>query len=296
MEFKLMKITGLDDAIMSLKMSKRNWTYDAHIKTIDRVSRFTNQYGRVYIVSEYMRTQRGDALKYADMDELEFLESEYCDFLDDLDKLAKWGAGVENGEAYVGDGHETILRFIDLTFVTEGLHRGAQDDLDAHAARFNTRIVRSSTRLAKFEDLERSDWYRGKIRSTSEIMTRLKYDVPEEYTDEYGIDWVRTSNGYVRADLVQDKDVLRGNYPLSIPSNAIWKINLHDLRHVYMRRNIKTTASPELQEGIEQLADQVEEWLPCDLGKIVRYDWAKLPDGTYGFAHIHDIQKVANPR
>lgn len=278
MKFTLMKITGIDDALMSLKMSYRHWTEEAHIQATNDVHNYTDIYGKVISGDKAYDT------------------TGYLNLLESLDKLAKWGAGVGNGEAYVGDGHETILRFIDLTFVTEGLHRGAQDDLDAHAVRFNNRIVRSSTRLAKFSSGEKSDWYKDKILTVEEAMMIIGEEIPDVVVDDAGTAWVYTSNGYVRSDLVENKDVLRGNYPLSIPSTAIWKINFQDLRHVYMRRNAKTTAAPELQEGIEQLADQVEEWLPGDLGKLIRHDYAKVGENEYKLVHIHDIQKVYNPR
>lgn len=278
MKFMLMKITGIDDALMSLKMSKRHWTKEAHIRAINDVYSYTDVAGKIISGDNPYDT------------------TGYLNFLGSLDMLAKWGAGVGNGDAYVGDGHETILRFIDITFITEGLHRGAQDDLDAHAVRFNNRIVRSSTRLATFGSREKSDWYKDKILTVEEALKITGEELPEVITDNSGAAWVYKSNGYVRSDLVEDKDVLRGNYPLSIPSTAIWKINFQDLRHVYMRRNIKTTASPELREGIEQLADQIEEWIPCDLGKLIRHDYAKVGEDKYELVHIHDIQKVYNPR
>ena len=277
MEFKLMKVTGIDDALMSLKMSYRHWTEEEHIKAVNDVHNYTDIYGKVISGDKAYDTMG------------------YLNFLDSLDKLAKWGAGVGNGEAYAGDGHETILRFIDFTFITEGLHRGAQDDLDAHAARFNNRIVRASTRLAMFGD-EMSDWYKGKILSVEEALKITDDTLPDVISDEDGTMWVHRANGYVRIDLIKDKDVIRGTYPLSIPSTAIWKINFQDLRHVYMRRNIKTTAAPELKEGIEQLADQIEEWIPGDLGKLIRHDYAKVGENEYKLVHIHDIQKVYNPR
>lgn len=280
MKFTLMKIAGIDDALMSLKMSKRHWTKEDHDDTIATVARFTTIHGNILPNAVLWKDELEDRAR----------------LIDEMNKLAKWGAGVGNGEAYLGDGHETILRFIDITFITEGLHRGAQDDLDAHAVRFNNRIVRSSTRLATFGSGEKSDWYKDKILTVEEALKITGEELPEVITDDSGASWVYKSNGYVRSDLVENKDVLRGNYPLSIPSTAIWKINFQDLRHVYMRRNIKTTAAPELREGIEQLADQIEEWIPGDLGKLIRYDYAKVGEDKYELVHIHDIQKVYNPR
>lgn len=38
--------------------------------------------------------------------------------------------------------HHTLMKYIDIAFFTDGLHRGAQDDLDSHAIAFNNRITR----------------------------------------------------------------------------------------------------------------------------------------------------------
>ena len=58
----------------------------------------------------------------------------------------------------MGRKHITVLRYIDISIMTEGLHRAGQDDIDAHARRFDNRIIRSSTRLAEFSDGEMSDY------------------------------------------------------------------------------------------------------------------------------------------
>ena len=63
------------------------------------------------------------------------------------------------------------------------------------------------------------------------------------------------------------------------------------MRHIYMRRNEYTHANPELKEGIEMLADQIEEALPCDLGKLIRNDYCT--DGK--MHHIMKIKKVYVP-
>ena len=65
--------------------------------------------------------------------------------------------------------------------MTEGMHRGGQDDIDAHARRFDNRIIRSSTRLAEFSEGEMSDYYRGKIISTDEALNILNIDIPDSF-------------------------------------------------------------------------------------------------------------------
>lgn len=292
MKFELIEVTGLAQAITSLKMSKRNYDPNEHIKLMNEIDGCTDVHGFVK--------------KYG------YHEEQYDRLIKEMNKLAKWGAGVGQEGAWKDDGHETLLRFIDLTFMTRGLHRGAQDDLDAHAKRFDSRIVRASTRLGNFAPGERSEWYTDRIRSIEDMMIATGLgEAPAEYTDDNGVTWKYTSTGYVREDLVGskwEKDCKRGNYPLSIPGDAIWKINFFDLRHVYMRRNQYTHANPELRIGIEQLADQVEEALPGDLGKLIRYDYALIPvtltdgtvvipkDPTYDLVHVMDIKKVYVPR
>lgn len=282
MQFILTEITGLAQAIMSLTMSKRNWTLEEQNRIQKEVYELTDYRGFFLPDDQLvpvMRERKEKLLTYLD------------------DVLCKWGAGVGLG-AWLDDGHETLFRFIDVSFITNGLHRGAQDDLDAHAKRFDNRIVRSSTRLAKFQKNERSDWYKDKIRSMEDMLEETGY--PDRYQDKDGITWIYTGNGYVREDLVNSNDVRRGNYPLSIPSDAIWKINFCDLRHVYMRRNIKTHAAPELRNGIDQLADQIEQAIPCNLGKLIRYDYALTGqvDGKnqYDLVHVMDIKKFYVPR
>ena len=115
--------------------------------------------------------------------------------------------------------------------------------------------------------------------------------------------FIKTPNGYVVEGEETDGDARRENYPLCIPMQCIFNVNLYDLRHIYMRRNKYTHATPELKNAIEDLADQVEQAIPCDLGKLVRYDYALIPDENgnintnhYELVHIMDIKKVYVPR
>lgn len=279
MEFKLVEVTGLAQAITSLKLSKRNYDYGKHMDLMQKIHKHSDFTG---------------SLAGADP-----FDPDVIEIMDDLRKVAKYGAGV-GGEAWKDDGHDTLLRYIDFTFMTLGLHRAAQDDLDAHAKRFDSRIVRESTRLATFGPGEKSEWYANRIRTVEDMMKTCEMELPRHYTDDEGITWVYTSNGYVRSDLVGDKDIMRGNYPECIPSNALWKVNMYDLRHIYMRRNGMTHAAPELTIGIESLADQIEKAVPGDLGKLVRYDYAMINEidgkAIYDLVHVMDIKKCYVPR
>ena len=53
-------------------------------------------------------------------------------------------------------------------------------------------------------------------------------------------------------EYIDNKDVKRGLYMLSIPSNYIFKVNLTEFAHVYKERNSGGTANPEVKECAEQ--------------------------------------------
>lgn len=263
MQFRLMNISGVDDAIISLFMSKRSYTPELADEIRANVRFHSDPYGRIQIP-----------------------EGTTCD--PDTEQFANWLTKITKYGAQLGykRNHETMLRFIDLSIETIGLHRGAQDDLDAHAQRMNNRIVRSSTRLARFSGGERSDFYKGKILTAGEMAERcclvtlpqeLDVCVPEDVYKKLG-ETIRTEhwkfNGYayVRGDVYDDQDVQRGTYPLEIPSNCIWRCDFVNLKHIYSMRHLYSHANPELKDGIEQLADQVERDLPV-IGMALRHEW-----------------------
>ena len=71
-------------------------------------------------------------------------------FYEILEDKDKFNEAVDKLFRY-GQKHTTLLRFIDFTFLVEGMHRAGQDDWDSHAKRFANRIVRLSTRYSKFD-------------------------------------------------------------------------------------------------------------------------------------------------
>jgi hypothetical protein len=166
-----------------------------------------------------------------------------------LNRLVKWGWK-----------HITMLRFIDMSVTVEGLHRAGQDDWDAHAVRFNNRIMRSSTRLSTFNS-EVSEWYTDKIIPTDIAMAELGWSVPEEVTIK-GSAYIKTTNGYILKSMKDDQDVKRGLYMLSIPSNFNFKVNLTEWAHVYKERNKNGSANPEVKLCCEGIADQIEMFQP----------------------------------
>jgi hypothetical protein len=149
-----------------------------------------------------------------------------------------------------------MLRFIDFSVTVEGLHRAGQDDWDSHSQRFNNRIIRSSTRLATFEDGEMSEWYKGKILPTDTALSILGLKVPDEIVYEENI-YVKSVNGYILEEFKDNKDVKRGLYMLSIPSNFIFKVNLTELAHCIKERDENGNANPEVKLFVEDLLSQI---------------------------------------
>ena len=162
-----------------------------------------------------------------------------------LKRLFKWGVR-----------HYTMLRFIDLSFTVYGLHRAGQDDLDSHAMRMQNRIIRSSTRLADFSRGEMSSYYQGKIIPTDVALAALGITTPDEIRYE-GQTYVRATNGYILKGMEDSKDVKRGLYMLSIPSNFIFRIALTEFAHVFKERNNDGTANPEVKQAVESMTSQL---------------------------------------
>jgi thymidylate synthase ThyX len=147
-----------------------------------------------------------------------------------------------------------------MSVTVEGLHRGGQDDWDSHAARFNNRIIRSSTRLSTFGE-EMSDWYQGKIIPTDVALAQIGLKTPDKITYE-GKTYIKSINGYILEGMENNPDVKRGLYMLSIPSNFIFKINLTEYAHVFKERNIDGTANPEVKLCCEDITEHIESFQP----------------------------------
>ena len=154
-----------------------------------------------------------------------------------------------------------MLDFITISVTVEGIHRAGQDDWDAHAKRFDNRIIRSSTRLADFSEGEMSDYYKDKIIPLGVALEYLGIDTPKEFAKDDTI-YVRSVNGYIQKDFENDRDVKRGLYMESIPSNFIFKCNMAQWAHVYKLRNESGTANPEVKQLAETIQDQIEKQMP----------------------------------
>lgn len=232
MKVYLNNITGIPDAIISMYMSKRSWTPELNQKIIDTCRKVFNERG-------FMR-------EFTDRNDYE-LVTEW------VDKLFKWGKK-----------HITLLRYVDFSCTVEGLHRGAQDDFDSHTKRLENRIIRSSTRLSTFGN-EKSDFYKDKILTTDEVCELTGIQLPAEVLHEGKI-FVKTCNGYVHEKYKDNKDVLRGLYMLSIPSNFIFKCNITEWSHIVKERDLNSHAAPELQNMVESVINE----LKCHFPQLTR--------------------------
>lgn len=228
MKVYLNEISGLWQAIVSMYMSKRSWTRELEERILWH---YQDKYNR-----------DGKKFQYYNGSSLEFDEM--------MNKLFKWAPR-----------HITMTRFLDFSFTVEGLHRGAQDDFDAHAKRLENRILRSSTRLAKFGGDEKSDWYKGKIITTDEALKAMDMHLPEEMMID-GKNYVRAVNGYVLEECANNKDVLRGLYMLSIPSNFTFRVNCTEFAHILKERDKNGHAHPELKECVEEMLRLITEQIP----------------------------------
>lgn len=227
------RITGIDDAIVSMFMSKRTWTRELENQIRSTCFAVLDDYDGKLCTDQYTLSSEN-----------------FKNFKDWMDKLTKWGQH-----------HITMLRFIDLSITVEGLHRAGQDDWDAHAMRYNNRIIRTSTRMSQFAQNEMSTFYQGKIMPTDMALKLLSIDAPDKFIHE-GKTYIKTVNGYVDEEYADNQDVKRGLYMLSIPSNFIFKVNLTEWAHVYKERNNSGRANPEVKECCESIADALGEMMP----------------------------------
>lgn len=252
MKVTVTKIAGFAEAFETMFISKRSWTPELGEE--------------IRCVCEIVESYKTGRVSQQEYDEV-------------IGKFEKWLGMLLR----MGRKHITLLRFIDIAIITEGMHRGGQDDCDSHAKRFDNRIIRNSTRLATFSEDEMSDYYKGKILTTGSMLGKLDMNIPEKvyemndghfYTEEqyneviktmnvYVVNiWVRAANGYILEEYKDNKDVMRGLYPLSIPSNFISKINLCEWGHVFGERNQNGTANPEVKDWAEMVTAAITEKYP----------------------------------
>lgn len=229
MNVYLNEITGMADGLVTLYFSKRTWTREKE-ENIRRAWKAVNEPDSL----------KGRFWKDGDLHFIHQIIESFCKYA--------WK-------------HTTMLDFVTISVTVEGIHRAGQDDWDAHAKRFDNRIIRSSTRLADFSEGEMSDYYKDKIIPLGVALEYLGIDTPKEFAKDDTI-YVRSVNGYIQKDLENDRDVKRGLYMESIPSNFIFKCNMAQWAHVYKLRNKTGTANPEVKQLAEAIQDQIEEQMP----------------------------------
>jgi hypothetical protein len=263
MEFKLYKVSGYEEAINSLRMSKGKYYSWEMAEAIQQLTyAVTDHQGKIVTAQQYNLALFALESAGVDIEGHKKITGIYGKDVDEFKRLLQLTFNNAMGEFK----HHTLMKYIDISFFTEGLHRGAQDDLDAHAIAFNNRITRYSTRLAEIDQNLLSDWYKDKIIPFSE--TPFYSDMPNEIYGENG-KFIKTPFGWVIEKYAQvpaknglAKDVQRGGMLIGMASNAIWKTDLFNLRYVYKMRSKLTKANPELKLGMEQLADQIEKHIP----------------------------------
>ena len=242
MEAYVNEIRGLADCICALYISKRNIDREkeGHLRDVCRV--VLDNDGLVTDFSDI------EFVEGIDHDTIQYYKDAYAEFNKLIKSVSKWGKK-----------HNTLLKYMDFSCSVYGLHRGAQDDFDAHAERLDSRIIRSSTRLAKFGHGEKSEWYEGKILSTDEALELMEKSMPEVLWVE-DKKYVRCVNGYVLEEYKDDHDVLRGLYMLSIPSNFIFKCNIVQFAHIVAMRDKYSHAAPELRDMIESVLELLNKY------------------------------------
>ena len=236
MKATVLSVTGWEEAITAIFMSKRTWTPELGDEIKEVVANMTNRYGKYCGERDFTETN-------APLSPDEKFENWST-------RLLKWGTS-----------HITLLRYLDITIMTEGMHRAGQDDIDAHARRFDNRIIRNSTRATSKPYHTVSEFYQGKIMTDGEAAKALGFELPDKAAIN-GEVWVKTTNGYVKEEYVNNKDVNRGLYMLAIPSNFISKINLCEWGHVFKERCNEGGANPEVKRWAEMVTDQLSHFHP----------------------------------
>lgn len=227
MKVYLNEITGMADGIVTLYLSKRTWTPELDKEIRADWTLFSRHYDGDEELERWKRTEKR------------------------IETFCKYACK-----------HTAMLDFVTISATVEGIHRAGQDDWDAHACRFNNRIIRASTRLADFAEGEMSDFYKGKIFPTDIALKEFFNTYLPETVKKNEQEYIKVPNGYVLKGMEDDRDVKRGLYMESIPSNFIFKCNMAQWAHVYRLRNKNGTANPEVKQLAEMLQDEIEKQMP----------------------------------
>jgi hypothetical protein len=299
MQFHLYKVSGYEEAIMSLRMSHGkfySWEKAQEIQNLVYVC--TDEKGFLADPFTYEKKLLSLEGKRREL----YGKKITGDYLGDISEFKRL-LGLTKNNAVGQFDHHTLIKYIDISFFTEGLHRGAQDDLDAHAMGFNNRITRFSTRLAEIPEPKLSEWYKDKLipfheahKLICEIDTGRNGNMMPQRLELDGTIFKYSPFGYILekyADMAKNnglyKDVQRGLIPLGQGGCAVWKSDLFNMRYIYFRRSKLTKANPELKLGMEMLADQIEKHVPV-FGEHFRQ---QLTD-TGKWEHMNRVKTVTN--
>ncbi len=254
MNVEVLEISGYVPAICSLYMTNRNLDEERLNDIIATVDRATDKRGFIIPDSPYKEK-----------------------LYDYLFKAIQYG---------IKCGHHQILKFIDVTVYMQGLHRGAQDDYDAHAARMN--IIRATTRTKKgASHAELSEFYKDKI-----LPFDLLWFTPDKIAID-GSEYIKTTWGYVQSEYIESADVLRGLTPLGVSSNNISKVPYGEhLRHIYSVRRMEGHANPELKKAMELLRSEL--YTKCfPLGEYLGKVWVEDDNGEGHYMEEPNTKRVS---
>lgn len=263
MDVKILEIKGFQAAFTSMFMSKR--TYNSELgEDIENVCNIVltkdgyvnkgvreryDYFCRLYPI--FRKSTIADSIKQVNNSTIDQKQK------DEIMAYQKFNTWL-NLLCKMGRRHITVLRFISFSCVVTGLHRGAQDDFDSHAKRLENKIIRNSTRLATFDNNEKSEYYQNKILLLDEVLDQLNIEMPETIVKN-GKTYVRSTNGYIDENYKDDKDVKRGLYPLCIPSNFVFECNLTEWAHIVKERGLGSNAHEELQHMVENINTLLED-------------------------------------
>ena len=310
MRVHLVSITGYAEAINALRMSKgKFYSYEKLREIQQLVDLVTDERG--FLETEAMYKQKFESHMWLPQERERIQANQKVTgvYQEDVKEFARL-LGLTKDNAMGTHKHQTLMEYLDITFITEGMHRGAQDDLDSHARSFNNRITRFSTRLAEIDRVELSEWYQDKVIPFGEVQGKggyieaygadgdnLGYFPPmPEFVVKEGKHYFKTPFGYVLEKHAKvpakngfDKDVQRGLMPLGMKSDAQWMIGASALRYVYKMRSKFTKTNPELKIAMEMLADELEKHFPV-FGQHFRYE---LTD-TGKWEHLSNVRTVTS--
>lgn len=270
MKIGYFKISGFDGLIRSFFMTNKNYNEDIE-RRMTNVERFITYAKFAHPKFDIMNIDA--SIIYPMVEEMMRIKNR--GFMSDIETSALvndiiWYNKNLKSAINCGKKHTTLLRFVDFTFVVDGLHRGAQDDFDSHAKRLESRIVRMTTRTVNNEKInDISDFYKGKIMTFTDLVSMFNLPEATTFNDKT---FVRTPFGYVNEEYKDDRDVLRGNVPLAVSSMFTVKVNITEFCHIVRERAPGTTAAPELQEMIRMV---VEDHIMPTLGDEFNLEWFK---------------------